>query len=80
MATAAAMGATAIRSTTLGVSVGSPLTISPSLGNFSEDALRVTDFAVYAARMYGIRLIIPLTDQYDYYHGGELAETLLSSN
>jgi mannan endo-1,4-beta-mannosidase len=71
MATAAAMGATTIRATTLGVSVGHPLAISPSLGTFSEEALRIVDFAVYAARAYGIRLIIPLTDQWDYYHGGQ---------
>lgn len=64
------MGATTIRSTTLGVSVGHPLAISPTLGTFNEDAIRVVDFAIYAASTYGIRLIIPLTDSYDYYHGG----------
>lgn len=67
MATAAAMGATTIRSTTLGVSIGHPLAISPSLGNFSEGALRIVDYAVYAAGTYGLRLVIPLTDQWDYY-------------
>ena len=71
MATAAAMGANTIRSTTLGVSVGHPLTISPSLGVFDEEALKRVDYAVYAAGTYGLRLIIPLTDQWDYYHGGK---------
>ena len=71
MATAATMGASVIRSTTLGVSTGSPLSVEPSLGVFNENALRVIDFAVFAARSYGIRLIIPLTDQYAYYHGGK---------
>jgi hypothetical protein len=50
MATAATMGATTVRSTTLGVSVGYPLTVEPSLGVFNEDALRIIDYAVYAAR------------------------------
>lgn len=49
MATAATMGATTIRSTTLGCSVGAPLTVEPSLGVFNEDALRVIDYAIYAA-------------------------------
>lgn len=71
VATAAAMGATTIRSTTLGVSVGHPLSISPSLGVFSEEALRRVDYAVYAAGTYGLRLIIPLTDNWDYYHRGQ---------
>jgi mannan endo-1,4-beta-mannosidase len=71
MATAAAMGASTIRSHTLGNSVGHPLAISPSLGNFNEDALKVVDFAIYAASTYGIRLIIPFVDQYSYYHGGK---------
>lgn len=71
MATSAAMGATTIRSTTLGVSVGHPLSINPSLGVFNEEALRRVDYAVYAAGTYGLRLIIPLTDNWDYYHGGQ---------
>lgn len=76
MATAAAMGATSIRSHTLGNSVGHPLSISPSLGVYNEEALRVVDFAIYAASTYGIRLIIPLVDQWAYYHGGEAYEQL----
>ena len=65
------MGATVVRSTSLGVSTGSSLTVEPSLGIFNENALRVMDFAVFAARSYGIRLVLPLTDQYAYYHGGK---------
>ncbi|GAA94791.1 glycoside hydrolase family 5 protein [Mixia osmundae IAM 14324] len=70
IATAATMGATTIRSTTLGVSVGNPLSVEPSLGNFSASAMDSIDFALYAARQYGLKVIIPLIDQYDYYHGG----------
>ncbi len=29
------------------------------------------DYAIWAARNYGLRLIIPLTDEYQYYHGGK---------
>ena len=50
MATAAAMGATAIRAHTLGISVEHALSVQPSLGVVNEEALRVVDFAVYAAR------------------------------
>ncbi|SCZ98622.1 BZ3500_MvSof-1268-A1-R1_Chr7-1g09220 [Microbotryum saponariae] len=70
MAIAATMGANTIRSTTLGVSVGNSRSVEPSLGTFNETALETIDFALSTARAYGLRLIIPLTDQYDYYHGG----------
>ncbi|KAL8276477.1 hypothetical protein RQP46_011127 [Phenoliferia psychrophenolica] len=70
MATAAVMGATTVRSTTLGVSVGSSLSVQPSLNVTNEAAFAAIDWAVWAAKSYGLRLILPLTDQYDYYHGG----------
>ncbi|KAH9821557.1 glycoside hydrolase superfamily [Melampsora americana] len=69
-ATAATMGATTVRSTTLGVSLGTKNAIEPQLGNFNSQALDQLGFVVYVARLYAIKLIIPLTDQYDYYHGG----------
>ncbi|KAI5474838.1 glycoside hydrolase family 65 protein [Pseudohyphozyma bogoriensis] len=64
------MGATTIRSTTLGVSVGTSLSVVPSLGVVNQEALEAIDWAIWAAKSYGMRLILPLTDQYDYYHGG----------
>ncbi|BGP00759.1 Glycoside hydrolase superfamily [Rhodotorula toruloides] len=73
MAVAAAMGATTIRSQSLGISYGSALSIENALGVFKPEgdpAWDALDFAVFAARQYGLRLILPLTDQYDYYHGG----------
>ncbi|KAH8929841.1 glycoside hydrolase family 5 protein [Atractiella rhizophila] len=71
-ATLALMGATAVRSTTLGVSVGCGRCLMPSLGtwNANEQAWETFDYALFAARRYGIRLIVPLTDHWDYYHGG----------
>ncbi|BGP06992.1 hypothetical protein JCM10049v2_002822 [Rhodotorula toruloides] len=73
MAVAAAMGATTIRSQSLGISYGTALSIENALGVFKPEgdpAWDALDFAVFAARQYGLRLILPLTDQYDYYHGG----------
>lgn len=70
LATAAMMGATVVRSTTLGVSVGNPLSVWPTRNTTNQQALDVISFAIYAAKRYGLRLIIPLTDQYNYYHGG----------
>ncbi|KZO93499.1 glycoside hydrolase family 5 protein, partial [Calocera viscosa TUFC12733] len=70
LATAYAMGANTVRSTTLGVSVGCELCVWPQLGVINGQALEVVDFAVWAARLYGVRLVIPLVDQYEYYHGG----------
>ncbi|BGP47000.1 hypothetical protein JCM10450v2_002852 [Rhodotorula kratochvilovae] len=73
MAIASAMGATTIRATSLGVSFGTALSVENALGHFKPDgdpAWDAIDFALLAARSYGLRLVIPLTDQYDYYHGG----------
>ncbi|GJN89919.1 hypothetical protein Rhopal_002908-T1 [Rhodotorula paludigena] len=73
MAIASAMGATTIRSQSLGISVGTGLSLENALGVFKPDgdpAWDAIDFAIFAARRYGLRVILPLTDQYDYYHGG----------
>ncbi|BGP23694.1 hypothetical protein JCM10295v2_002595 [Rhodotorula toruloides] len=80
MAVARAMGArglcartATIRSQSLGISYGTPLSIENALGVFKPEgdpAWDALDFAVFAARQYGLRLVLPLTDQYDYYHGG----------
>lgn len=59
-----------IRSTTLGISIGTPLSLQTGLNQFNPKAFEAIDFAIYAAKSYGLRLILPLTDQYDYYHGG----------
>ncbi|GAA5820818.1 hypothetical protein JCM3770_000352 [Rhodotorula araucariae] len=73
MAIASAMGATTVRSTSLGVSFGNALSVENALGRFkpgNDPAWDAIDFALVAARSYNLRLVIPLTDQYDYYHGG----------
>lgn len=71
LATAKEMGATVVRSHTLGISVGCSLCIEPSLGVFNESAFQHVDYAIAAAKKYGLHLIIPLTDNFHYYHGGK---------
>jgi mannan endo-1,4-beta-mannosidase len=60
--TAKETGATVVRSHTLGISVGCPLCLEPSLNSFNDQAFNTIDYAIYAAGQRGIRLIIPFTD------------------
>ncbi|GAA5834464.1 hypothetical protein JCM11251_007015 [Rhodosporidiobolus azoricus] len=73
MAIAVAMGANTIRVHTCGISVGlnSPYSLMPSRNTFQESLWDIRDYVLYAAREYGLRVILPLTDNYDYYHGGK---------
>ncbi|KUJ08109.1 glycoside hydrolase [Mollisia scopiformis] len=71
MATLVTMGAKLIRSQTLGVSTGNPLSLLPSPGNYNEAAFDTMDWSVFQARQHGLRIFAPLTDNYDYYHGGK---------
>jgi len=64
MAIVKAMGGTAVRAHTLGVSTGNPLSVMPTLGAVNEAAFETIDWAVYQARAYGLRLMIPLTDNW----------------
>lgn len=65
------MGATVVRSHTLGISVGCSNCIEPSLGVFNAMAFAHVDYAIKAARDRGIRLIIPLTDNWHFAEGGK---------
>ncbi|KAK5120482.1 hypothetical protein LTR85_006137 [Meristemomyces frigidus] len=71
MNTLVTMGAHTIRSQTLGVSVGNPLSLMPKLGVFNDAAFDSMDWAVYQAREHDLRIFAPLIDNYDYYHGGK---------
>ncbi|KAG0649670.1 hypothetical protein D0Z07_3947 [Hyphodiscus hymeniophilus] len=73
MATLVTMGAKLIRSQTLGVSVGNPLSLMPALGVYNQQAFESIDWAVWQARQHGLRIIAPLTDDYNYYHGGKFS-------
>ena len=69
LATAKEMGATVIRSHAA-ISVGCEHCIKPTLASVNEEAFTHVDYAIATARRYGLRLILPLIDNYAYYHGG----------
>jgi len=69
--TAIDMGTNVIRAHTCGVSTGNSLSYETKLDAFNEKAVDYIDYAVYKAGQAGIRLIVPLTDNYHYYHGGK---------
>ncbi len=57
MATARELGATVVRSQTMGDSVGCDACIEPALGRFNEDAFERIDYALASARRNGIKII-----------------------
>jgi len=71
LATASFMGETVVRSHTLGISVGCDLCVEPSRGVFNQTALQQIDYALQSAKKHHLRLIIPLVDNWHYYHGGK---------
>ncbi|KAK4058341.1 hypothetical protein OIO90_000499 [Microbotryomycetes sp. JL221] len=71
MAIAVAMGANTVRSHTLGISTGNQYSVWPKAWQTNDKAFEAIDYAIWAARNYGLRLIIPLTDEHQYYHGGK---------
>lgn len=70
-AAARALGARVVRAHTLGISVGCARCLEPAPGAFNDAAFRPIDDAVASAQAHGLRLMIPLTDQWGYYHGGK---------
>jgi hypothetical protein len=71
--TADELGLTVIRSHMMASTSqnnANPLAIMPRLGEYNDEAFRTIDFAVAYAGSRGIRLILPLTDEWAYYHGG----------
>jgi mannan endo-1,4-beta-mannosidase len=59
-ATAEEMGARVVRSQTMGDTVGCPLCIEPSEGQFNDAAFQSSDYALAAARKHGMKVIITL--------------------
>ena len=59
-ATAAEMGAKVIRSQTMGDTVGCPLCIEPEEVKFNDAAFQASDYALFVAARYHMKLIIPL--------------------
>ncbi|CDR46534.1 hypothetical protein NBRC10512_001658 [Rhodotorula toruloides] len=76
LAIAVAMGANTIRALSCGISTGTynnlnPYNLEPTFNNFDSAAWDIRDYVLYAAREYGLRVILTLTDNYAYYHGGK---------
>ncbi|BGP35567.1 hypothetical protein JCM10296v2_007408 [Rhodotorula toruloides] len=76
LAIAVAMGANTIRALSCGISTGTynnlnPYNLEPTFNNFNSAAWDIRDYVLYAAREYGLRVILTLTDNYAYYHGGK---------
>ena len=69
--TAREMGENVVRIETFAESTGNPLSIEPALGQFNEDSFKIRDYVLKAAADRGIRLIIPLVDNWTYSQGGK---------
>ena len=65
------MGLTVVRAHNLGISVGCSNCIEPALGVFNNTAFAHDDYVIKAAHDHGMRLIIPLTDNWHYPAGGK---------
>lgn len=66
-----AMGATLVRAHTVGISYGRPQSFETAPGVFHPGNLDSVDWAVAEAKRHGIVLMVPITDQWNYYHGGK---------
>ncbi|GAA5985766.1 hypothetical protein JCM10908_007105 [Rhodotorula pacifica] len=76
LAIAVAMGANTVRLSSCGISTGdydgkNPYNLEPQEGVFNSPAWDIRDYVLFAAREYGLRVILPLTDNHAYYHGGK---------
>ncbi len=58
-----------IRSHTLGFSSGSSVSLLTNNNTINDNAWDPIDYAYYMAEKYNIKLFVPLTDNYWYYHG-----------
>lgn len=61
--TMAALGARTVRSQTMGISVGNPLSVMPALGVVNEEAFEPMDWAVHEARRTGVRIFAPFVSR-----------------
>lgn len=71
LTTSRLMGSRVVRAHTVGVNLGSPNSLEPTLGHFNEEAFASADYAVAESGRLGLKLLVPLTDNWDYYHGGK---------
>jgi mannan endo-1,4-beta-mannosidase len=70
LATAHELGATVVRSQTLGDSVGCAACLEPALGQFNAAAFERTDYALASARRHGVKLIATIVGDDDVAGGG----------
>lgn len=63
------MKGTVIRSHTLGFSAETSVSLIGANNKFNDNAWDIIDFAMSEAKRCSIKLIIPLCDPYEYYHG-----------
>lgn len=71
LTTAKNLGFTVVRAHSLGVSVGTTLSVWPTLTTTNTTAFNTIDYAIYKAGLAGLRLIIPLVDNYHFALGGK---------
>jgi mannan endo-1,4-beta-mannosidase len=65
------MGTSLVRAHSVGISAGTPKSYETAPGVFSDANLDSADWAVYQAKRKSILLMVPVTDQWNYYHGGK---------
>ena len=72
-AIAKAMGANTVRAHSLGIasSKGNRYAVLTGKRTYNDSNFGPIDYAINEARYYGMKLIIPFTDQYHYFHGGK---------
>jgi mannan endo-1,4-beta-mannosidase len=68
------LGTTLVRAHTIGISAGTPMSYltgySGATPRYSDANMAAADWAVHQAGLHGIHLMCPLTDEWNYYHGG----------
>lgn len=68
------MGNNLVRAHTIGISAGTSMSYltgySGTTPTYNESNMDSADWAVYQAGLHGIRLMVPLTDNWNYYHSG----------
>jgi mannan endo-1,4-beta-mannosidase len=66
-----AMGANLVRAHSVGISAGTPRSFETAPGVYRDANLDSADWAIYQAKLRGISLMVPMTDQWNYFHGGK---------
>ncbi len=74
LSAASILGSNAVRSFGT-ISVGCPLCIEPTLNSFNQGAFDSLDYALFVARQKNLKMILTLSDNYQYYNGGKFVFT-----